>query len=69
MLTESSHGLGSPGRSSREEEAGASSQMGTIKAYGGWQWYLLVLCRQHMKSRALQVLISTNGIKTSMGTM
>lgn len=67
MLTDSSHGLGSPGGSSRGEEVGASSQMRTIKAYGGWYWYLLVLCRQHMKSRALQVLISNNWFQNLNG--
>ena len=60
VLTDSSHGLGSPGGSSTDEEVGASSQVRTIKAYGGWHWYLLVLHRQYMESRALQVLISNN---------
>ena len=35
VLTDSSHGLGSPGGSSRGKEVGASSQMRTIKARGG----------------------------------
>lgn len=67
VLTGSSYGLGSPGGSSRGKEAGASSQMRAIKAYGGWYWYLLVLCRQHMKSRALQMLISNNQFQNLSG--
>lgn len=38
----------------------ASSQTRAIKDYGGCHWYLLVLCKQHMKSRVFQVLISNS---------